>query len=179
MRKQIEIDLRWVLLFMSFLGTYLLRGDAIGLSVFLGIFTLSVAVYLKVVRKYLDRQSQRLQGHVVALLERHEDESAKALIADQTALRIWGRKHVMDNALGLVEMSQMNHETAYGHFEQAARSAPYKDRFSIELNLVNVDVALKRNQAAIERCRRLLKQRPDSPVLREKLAELLIEDMDG
>jgi tetratricopeptide (TPR) repeat protein len=179
MNTQIEVDLRWVLLFVSFLGTYILRDNAIGLSLFTGLFTLSVVVYIKVITKYLDGKAQRLHGQLVALLERHQDESAKDLIADQTALRLWGRKYVLDNALGLVEMSQMNHENAYIHFEQAAQGAPYNDRFGIELSLINVDIALDRTHAAIERCRRLLKQRPDSPVLREKLAELLIEDIDG
>ncbi|MEE2757794.1 MAG: hypothetical protein VYA30_14150 [Myxococcota bacterium] len=179
MNTQIEVDLRWVLLFGSFLGTYLLRNNAFGLSLFLGAFTLSVLLYLKVMNKYLDGKTQRLQGEIVDLLERHQDESARALISEQRALRLWGRKHVLDNALGLVAMSQMNHEAAYLHFERALQGASYKDRFSIELSLINVDTALRRNQAAIERCRRLLNQRPDSPVLREKLAQLLLEDMDA
>ena len=177
MTTRLEVDLRWVFVFASSLTIVLVRNNPIALVCMVGLFWGTIAGYWFFGRRWLKRKTNDFQSQLVAHLSAHEDDQASALIDRQTALAMWGRRHVVESARGLLAMSRNALEEAHGCFTQALAAAPRAQRFSIEINLVNIEAELGRNEAAITRCRSLLIQRPDSALVRSKLAQLLLDEL--
>ena len=177
MTSRLEVDLRWVFVFASSLVIILVRNKPIALMVMIGLFWGGIGSYWFFGRRWLARKTSDFQGQLVAFLSAHEDERAASLIEQQMALTLWGRRHVVESARGLLAMSRKALDEAHGHFTQALTAAPRAQRFSIEINLVNIEAELGHTESAVARCRSLLAQRPDSALVRSKLAQLLLDDL--
>jgi tetratricopeptide (TPR) repeat protein len=178
MASRLEFDLRWATLFCSFIVSYLLREHPIALTIYLVLFSLLIVGYLLVLPRYLDTVEARLRAQLLTHLEDDKIAEATQLVATQRILRSLGRRYVTDNALGIITLSRGDYDEAHRHFHSALTQAPYGERMSIELNLANVEVALDRSDLAIDRCRSLLTRYPHAILVRERMARLMLEEMD-
>lgn len=178
MANRVEFDLRWATLFCSFVISYLLREHPIALTIYLIFFCLLIVAYIVRLPRYLDEIESRMRARLLTLLEDGKSMEAHRLVTNQKRLRTLGRRYSLQNALGIIAMSDGKYHEAQNAFQGALKQAPYGERLSIELNLANVEVALQRTDLAIERYRTLLKRYPQSGLVRERMARLMLEETD-
>ncbi len=179
MTKKIEIDFRWAALFLSIIISFLLRRHPTALTVHVVVVGLSTVAYFLLLPRYLDKVEGRFRHEFMNLVDQERYDLARALIHGQWMLKSLGRKSVLENSSGLLAITQGDFSKARNHFETARKLVSYRDRASVDLNLVNTDIALGDSGIAIERCRQILRERPQSPLVQEKLATLLLEEADS
>ena len=179
MANKFEIDYRWAALFLSLMVTFLLRQQPIALTVHVILVGCLTVAYFLFLPRHLNGVETRFRHQFMTHLDKKTYEQASRLVEDQWKLRTLGRRYVIENARGLLRMIQGDFDSAYQYFKHARQHAPYGERAAIDLNLVNTEMAMGESEAAIDRCRDILAVRPNSPLIQEKLASLLLEQVDS
>jgi len=177
MKSSLELDLRWCALFVSLLLTVFFWHVTWFLVLNTCLFAAWVVAYLTVIQRHLDQVQAQFKTRLMDALQKNDRAVLSTLIRSQWKLSSLGRSYVLDSARGMVELLNERPVEAHRYFSRALSAAPFRERATIDINLINTEIALGMTDAAIERCRKVLKYRPNSPIVREKLAALMEDQL--
>jgi tetratricopeptide (TPR) repeat protein len=162
---RIELHPRWLLVFVSVVPMVLLQGHRTALIVWGGtVFALLTMALLWLPRRVAAAQ-RTFQRDALARLSAHDDAGLRALIDGQTLLRLFGRRHVLEEMRAL---------EAVKLYRAALESAPADERVRLEVNLAGEELATGQLAEAEGRYRTVLKRRPDLPIALSNLGRLLV-----
>ena len=171
---RIELHPRWLLVFVSVVPMVLLQGHRTALMVWGGtVFALLTVALLWLPRRVAAAQ-RTFQRDALARLSAHDDEGLRALIDGQTLLRLFGRRHVLEEMRALAASAAGRHDEAVKLYRAALDSAPADERVRLEVNLAGEELATGQLAEAEGRYRTVLKRRPDLPIALANLGRLLV-----
>lgn len=171
---RIELHPRWLLIFVSVVPMVLLQGHRAALMVWGGtVFVLLTLALLWLPRRVAAAQ-RTFQRDALARLSAHDDAGLRALIDGQTLLRLFGRRHVLEEMRALAASAAGRHDEAVKLYRAALESAPADERVRLEVNLAGEELATGQLAEAEGRYRTVLKRRPDLPIALANLGRLLV-----
>ena len=134
---KIEVNYRWLVLFISMIILVLIRNHRIALTIYVISFLTIFIGWLFIIPRLARQAARKFQADLLQLMTGGRPEEVHGL-ADRQRLVMWGGLgHLLEEARGLASSEQGDHQTSIKYFRSALLSAPEDARVRILLNLAH------------------------------------------
>jgi tetratricopeptide (TPR) repeat protein len=172
---RIELHPRWLILFVSLVPLFVLRGHRTGLMVWGGVVFLLLTAAIFWLPRRVAAAERTFQRDALKALSSRDFAGLEALVDRQRLLRAFGRRHLLSEMRALAASASGRHEEARTLYRRALDEAPADERTRLEVNLAGEELATGQLAEAEGRYRTVLKRRPDLPIALSNLGRLLAQ----
>ncbi len=173
-QTQVTVQWRWLFLTATCVPLVLLIGHRTAFIVYSAVVSGLLMATLAILPRRVQAAERRFTRESLRLLSTQNFDALRALVAQQRLLSMFGRRHLLPEALGLAASAAGQHDEACKHYTQALALARPDERLRIEVNLAASELATGRLAEAEGHYRSVLRRRGDLPVAQAGLAQVLV-----